>query len=183
MKVLLLRTSLDPFIHWMDREKQDCIPGVVAPWHGPISKWARVDTLEHFGCAEPRWYETPQMQASFSIWRKTPETMAFVTEWKNCCFNRMLVSDDPNPSGQKNLPDFVIQYGDQTLLSLLTLKKGLKGLTWITSDAPPFMDKSPEDWLSHLGGALNTSTTNRLLVSSSKMYVSMESLFRKSKVR
>ena len=182
MKVLLLRTSLDPFIEWMDREKQDCIPGVVAPWHGPISKWARADTLDHFGCTEPSCHQSPQMQASFSVWRKTPEIMSFVTEWKNCCFNRTLVSDDPNPSGQNNLPNFMIQYGDQTLLSLLTLKKGMKGLQWLNSEIPPFMDKSPEDWLSHMGGNLSTGAVNKLIHALSRLYVFLESFFRQSKV-
>jgi hypothetical protein len=182
MRVLLLRTSLEPFINWMDANGQDCIPGVHAPWHGPISKWARKDTLEAFGCAEPRFYQAPQMQASFSIWRKTPETMAFVTEWKECCFNRKLVSDDPNPSGQENFPEFITQYGDQTILSLLSLKKGLKGLEWPTSEIPPFMEKSPEDWLIHLGETVNNGPINRLLATSARAYLSLEVLFRQRRV-
>lgn len=182
MKVLLLRANLDPFIRWMDDRGQDCIPGVHAPWHGPISKWARKDTLAALGCDEPRFHQAPQMQASFSVWRRTPETLAFVKEWKDCCFNRMLVSDDPNPSGQENFPEFVTQYGDQTMLSLLTLKKGLKGLEWGDSEAPPFMDKSPEDWLMHLGGTIRDGPVNRMLATAAKTYLSLEVLFRKRRV-
>ena len=182
MKVLLLRANLDPFIRWMDEAQQDCIPGVHAPWHGPISQWTRKDTLAALGCDEPRFYQAPQMQASFSVWRKTPETLAFVKEWKDCCFNRMLVSDDPNPSGQENFLDFVTQYGDQTMLSLLTLRKGLRGLEWSTNEVPPFMEKSPEDWLVHLGGTIRNGPVNRLIATAAKSYLALEVLFRERKV-
>lgn len=182
MKVLLLRTGLEPFLRWMDAEQQDCIPGVRAPWLGPVSKWARRDTLEYFSCAESPWLQEPPMQASFSIWRKTPATLAFVTEWKECCLNRMLVSDDPNPSRRLDFPDFITQYGDQTLLSLLAMKKGLKGLIWETGAPPPFMEKSPEDWLRRFGEAIPNGPANWLIAAMAKCYLSFEVLFRERRV-
>jgi hypothetical protein len=182
MQVLLLRSNLDPFIEWMDNEDQDCIPGVHAPWYGPLSKWVRTDTLDAFQCNNPRFYRAPQMQASFSIWRKTPETMAFVSEWKTCCFNRILVSDDPNPSGQENFPDFITQQADQTMLSLLTLKNGLKGLKWSGEEIPPFVQKSPEDWLLHLGGQIHNGPLTSPLTIASKLYLSAEELIRRRKI-
>jgi len=183
MNVLLLRTGLDPFVEWMDATGQDCIPGVAAPWYGPLSKWVRRDTMEYFGFDTPEFYRLPQMQASFSLWRRTPETLRFVKEWKEHCFSRPLVSDDPNPSGRENAPDFVSQYGDQTILSLLTLKYGMKGMVWDGENTPPFMQKSPEDWLIHSGGTITNSTVNGILFQSAKIYLYTEGLFRKTDVR
>jgi hypothetical protein len=177
--VRLLRTSLAPFLGWMDDAGQDCLPGVEIPWHGPMSTWTKRDAFVLLGMDEERHKAAIPIQASFSLWRKTPATVDFVREWRDACRDRRLVSDDPSTCGLPEAPDFREHRHDQSVLSLLCFKHGLRPLRFAGDGQPGFPDRAPEDWLHHLGARIPRGGGNLLFVPTATVYQFAESILRR----
>jgi hypothetical protein len=177
--VRLMRTRLDPFLRWMDEQGQDCLPGAEIPWYGPMSVWTKRDAFVYLGMDEDRYKAAIPIQASFSLWRKTPAVMAFVREWKEACGDRRLVSDDPSTCGLPESADFREHRHDQSVLSLLCFKHGLTPLRHAGGKKPPFADRAPEDWLRSMGAEVPGGGLNLILSATAQVYQSVEGLLRR----
>lgn len=155
-------------ISWARAHSQFCLPGVLIPWCGPMSRWTKRDAFTLTDSDWPEIHSSIPIQASFSLWQSGPESRAFVRQWMDWCSDRRLVSDDANTLPLNNLPDFVEHRHDQSLLSLLCFKRGVQGLS-LGTQAPLFDEKNPCAAAGHLGEAQDGSITTALLLGISNL--------------
>jgi hypothetical protein len=156
---LFLDAPLDCFTIWMDRHQQDIMPGVYIPWGGSMEVWTKQDAFIATGIDGADVRNAPPIQASFSLWRNTAMTRAFVAEWLGWCVQRQLVSDDPSLNKETQSPKFKAHRHDQSLFNLCCHKHGIKGIH-IGPDEPHYNERDPSQILRHVFGA-NARTTVR----------------------
>lgn len=137
-----LDVRLDPLLDWMEQYRQAVLPGVSIPWHGPMSRWTKRDAFALTGCDSSIYSESPQIQASFSIWKRAPAAECILSQWMEWCTDRRLVSDDSNTCGLPELPDFKEHRHDQSLLSLLCIRESIRPL-YLGPNPPSFDEKNP----------------------------------------
>jgi hypothetical protein len=101
------------------------LPGTLVPQFGPNSRWTRRDCFVLMGCDEPRFWEHPQVQATFSLWLKNERALRFVDEWREYCSDLRIVGDGPNTCGLPNHPGFVDHRHDQSILTNLVVRDRL----------------------------------------------------------
>jgi hypothetical protein len=97
------------------------LPGVPILRQG---RWTKRDCFYYMGCDEPRFWNAPQVQATFSMWSGGSAT-DFVAEWLRCCTDRRCITDDPNECGLENLSGFRDHRHDQSVLTNLCVKQGV----------------------------------------------------------
>ena len=135
----LLTEQMTSFERWMVSANQDFFPGVqIQEHHGPMSRFTKRDTFVLMGMDQKEVHAGPVVQASFSLWKKSPVSLRFCKEWRDLCMNRAIVGDDPSQCGCPELPDFYEHRYDQSVLSLLCFRDGAQSLL-----APPGAD--PQD--------------------------------------
>lgn len=155
---ILIDTPLDPFLSWMEEQKQSIMPGVCIPWNGPMSVWTKHDAFAGSGVDGESIRRAAPIQASFSLWRNKETTREFVREWLSCCVQRQLISDDPSVCVQTEAPDFKAHRHDQSLLNLCCHKHGIKGIE-IGTREPTWNERDPSHVLQHVFGADSRTTT------------------------
>ena len=171
---ILIRHPLGFWNSYLDEHKLHCIPGVLIPWWGPNRIWTKRHTLAALGLDQPSYKECPQVQASWSVWRKCPETLRFLQEWSNLCQRRDIVSGDLPNGIAGECPGFIEHRWDQSLLTLLTLRDNLKAIDSMLSPDPHINEKSCDDWMKRLGQSTSFSTTYLLLRIASLVYAQLE---------
>jgi hypothetical protein len=123
--------AVDPLLEWADTLGDGAMPGVSVPHFGLNAKWTKRDCFVYMDCDSERFWQHPQIQASYSVWKKTRATTDFVAEWLRYCCDPRIVTDAPNTCGLNNLPGFVEHRHDQSVLTNLVIASGR-----------PFMDGS-----------------------------------------
>ena len=88
--------------------------------------WTKRDTFIPMGCDTAQYAETKQLEAAFSLWRKTAFSMKFAQEWLSCAQDERIITDMPNQGGKENYPGFRGQRHDQSVWSILCKKHQLK---------------------------------------------------------
>lgn len=145
-----LTMTVEPFLEWMEANRQEMLPGMRIPWKGPMSMWTKRDALVFSGMDTVDTHAAIPVQASFSLWRAGTASRELVIEWLNLASRRELISDDPGICGLPELPNFHDHRHDQSLLTLCCLKHGIKGLD-IGETMPPIDTKHPSEvarWIS-----------------------------------
>lgn len=84
--------------------------------------WAKRDAFVLMGLDEERYWNSPQVDANFQVYRKCEASMQFVEEWLNYCCNPQIITDTPNTSGLPNFPNMFNHIHDQAIISLLAEK-------------------------------------------------------------
>ena len=84
--------------------------------------WAKRDVFVLMQLDEERYWNSPQVDANFQIYRKCNESIIFVTEWLNYCCNEQIITDSPNKSGKPNFENMFAHIHDQAIISLLAEK-------------------------------------------------------------
>ena len=115
--------SIDPLIELCTRDRQDVI---VFELHYPEREWTKRDAFVLAGCDTPQFTDTPQRLASFSLWRRSPASLAVAREWLDLAQDERLLTDVDNQMGLPNYPGFREHRHDQSLFSLVTKKHGLQ---------------------------------------------------------
>jgi len=159
----LLSGSLQVFLDWMQKHEQTVMPGINIPWGGPMSKWTKRDAFVSMSMDSPQVHSSSPIQASFSIWINTPNSKNIINEWLALSADRQMISDDPTQSGLPELPDFHEHRHDQSLLSLVCLKRGLQGVD-LGVDEPIFDPKHPTEISKFLSGKKNKLSLKGTLV-------------------
>ena len=159
----LLSGSLQFFLDWMKTHKQSVMPGIKIPWGGPMSMWTKRDAFVSMAMDTPEVYSSSPIQASFSIWVNNPESRGIVSEWMVISGNRQMISDDPSKLGFPELPDFYEHRHDQSLLSLVCLKRRIEGMD-VGCDMPSVDAKHPSEVARLLSGKTAESTAQGRLV-------------------
>jgi hypothetical protein len=77
-------------------------------------------------CDSPAYWQHPQIQATYSIWQKSPQSLAFVHEWLRWCSQPAVLTDEIALARIRNFPDFIDHRHDQSVLTNLAIKRGVK---------------------------------------------------------
>lgn len=88
--------------------------------------WAKRDVFVLMGFDEPRYWDSPQLEGCFGIFKKTDFSLQFVEEWLRWCCDERVLTDLPNTQGKENFAPFIMHIHDQVILSLLAEKHGLE---------------------------------------------------------
>ena len=88
--------------------------------------WTKRDAFIGLECDEPKYYEAEQILGSPQLYRANEKSIEFVSTWLSYCQNIHLLTDLPNMLGEDNLPDFKDHRHDQSVLSLLALKRSVE---------------------------------------------------------
>lgn len=78
------------------------------------------------GCDEARYTDTPQSIGGYFVCRKAPEVEAFLDEVLQYAQDIRIISDKPNVMGLPNYEEFTDHRHDQSVISLISKKHGLK---------------------------------------------------------
>ena len=124
----LLSGSLQFFLDWMKAHKQSVMPGIQIPWGGPMSMWTKRDAFVSMSMDSTQVYSSSPIQASFSIWVNNLASRDIAKAWMVLSADRQMISDDASKLGLPELPDFREHRHDQSLLSLVCLKRGVMGI-------------------------------------------------------
>jgi hypothetical protein len=106
----------------------DCIAGVRIPHWGANRLWTKRSAFQYLGLCDDRYKNEPQIQASWSVWRKCPRTESFVAEWAELCQQLNLVGGHLENGLDGEVPGFQEHRWDQSLLTLLALRDGMPNL-------------------------------------------------------
>ena len=102
------------------------LPGLYLPRYGRNAIWTKGECFAALGCEDSIFKEHPQIQATFSVWEKHDASIDFVSTWLDWCTNPAALIDDHIDPNIPDAPDFREHRHDQSVLTLLTLKRGLK---------------------------------------------------------
>lgn len=122
----IFEQSPGPLLFWCEKENNGILPGVYIPQHGPNKHWTKRDCFVAMKCDSAEYWDHPQIQATFSIWQKNANAVDFVTEWLDWSQRVEVITDNPNRLGLDNFDGFVAHRHDQSVLTNLVIKHGLK---------------------------------------------------------
>jgi|GEM_PF-2538163 len=94
------------------------MPGVFVPSHGENWRWTHAKCFEVMGCNNPKYFESPQVEASVSMWVVNDKNIAFLEEWLSFCLDLDVVGD----STEEERDGFVCHRYDQSILTNLVIK-------------------------------------------------------------
>jgi hypothetical protein len=82
------------------------------------------DCFYLMGCDEPKFWESRQVLATWSIWHGS-RAVEFVAEWLAYCLDRWCLTDDPSECGLPELPGYIGRRHDQSIVTNLCVRRGL----------------------------------------------------------
>ena len=147
-----LDRGLQPFVEWMDEQRQDFLPGLAITWRGSMSVWTKRDAFVLTDMDQPEIHRLAPIQASFSLWRACHPSRDFLDDWLAWCSLRELISDDPSVCGLPELPDYFEHRHDQALLTLCCHRRGCLGLD-LGNRSVSFDTRNPSEVLAHIFAA------------------------------
>ena len=116
--------TLGPVLDW-SVEHGGMFPGVYIPEHGRNAKWTKRECFVLMNCDSDRYWDHPQVQATFSVWRKSAEAVQTIDEWLSACLIPGVISDEGVLDGVEDFPDFVDHRHDQSVLTNVVIRRGL----------------------------------------------------------
>jgi hypothetical protein len=117
---------LAPLLDWCERQNSGLLPGVYVPEYGPNRKWTKRECFVLMGCDAPTYWDHPQIQATYSLWQKSEQAAALLDEWLKWCTTPGVLSDAMTLPHVRNFPDFVDHRHDQSVLTNLVIKHGIR---------------------------------------------------------
>jgi hypothetical protein len=124
---------LAPLLDWCERHNSGLLPGVYIPEDGPSRKWTKHECFVLMGCDAPAYWEHPQIQATFSVWQKSPQSQRLLDEWLQWCTTPGAITDEIVLPHVRDLPGFIDHRHDQSILTNVVIKHGVKchGDPWV----------------------------------------------------
>lgn len=94
----------------------------------PLCEWqfTKADAFELLSCKDVDYKMTAQAQGGFLYIRKTQDSMSFIKKWLDACCDLRLLHPDNIALGLENPVGFHGHREDQSILSLLCKKHGIK---------------------------------------------------------
>lgn len=89
-------------------------------------EWTKRDAFILMDCDSPKYSESRQRLAGFSLWRKSEFTMDFADEYLRYAQDERIILDLENQCGSPNYQEFKEHRHDQSIISLLTKKYDLE---------------------------------------------------------
>jgi len=87
--------------------------------------WTKRDAFILMDCDSPKYSESKQRLASYSLWKKSRFTMDLIHEFLCYSQDERIITDLENQCGHPNYPEFDENRHDQSIFSLLTKKYDL----------------------------------------------------------
>jgi hypothetical protein len=88
--------------------------------------WTKRDCFVLMDCDSKEYWNSPQVQAGINIWKNTPRVRSFLEEWLEYCKDPRIITDQPNTCGEDNLTEYQDHRHDQSILTNLLIKKGIR---------------------------------------------------------
>ncbi len=126
--------SVRDLVDWCTADQFGFIPGVSIPFVGANKFWTKRDCFHFMGCDTPEYWNSSPTSANLSVWRNSPKAREFVCQWMTYCLDPRIISDAPNVCGLPNHDDFLDHRQDQSILSNLVVKHGIKLPDYHTPD-------------------------------------------------
>lgn len=111
--------KISTLIHQMERDRQDIF---LSYGIAPCKDWTKRDAFVLMDCDKVEAYNSIMVSGGYVIVRKTDVSVEFIKKWQEYCCDIRIVSDEPNRCNKPNLPGFVENRHDQSILSLLAYK-------------------------------------------------------------
>jgi hypothetical protein len=119
---VLISRSLREWDAFLTDRGFPCIAGVRIPDWGLNQLWTKGSVFAVLGLDDRRFTHEPQVQASWSVWKKCPQTEAFIREWAALCQRLDLVGGRLENGTDGEVLGFQAHRWDQSLLTLLALR-------------------------------------------------------------
>jgi len=139
---VLISRSLREWDAYLTENNFPCIAGVSIPNWGPNRLWTKRSVFKSMGLQGERYENSPQVQASWSVWRKGPQAESLVAEWTQLCQRLDLVGGQLEHGPAAEVPGFHEHRWDQSLLTLLVMREHLPVLDCATRPSPVSNEKS-----------------------------------------
>lgn len=134
--------SLQPIVDICNREDVVLFENRDGNRRGEVHKngeWTKRDCFIKMKCDEQTYYDAGHVDASYQLFKKTPENMGLIEEYVTLSKDDAVITDSPCTLGN-NLTRFIGHRHDQSILSLLAAKRNIK------------MYPSPSECGNHLAG-------------------------------
>lgn len=118
--------------------------------HGPMSKWTKRDAFVLMNMDRQGIYELPPIQATWSFWTNSKESIDFLEKWLSYCSDPRILTDMENTQGFDNLTDFVDHRHDQAVLSLLAYKEKAPFLNYKNNLIEKILLLRPQSRFAHM---------------------------------
>lgn len=120
-------------VHLARTIQQGFVIGPVIHQHGAGAYWTKRDAFLLLDADRPEIVNGPQLQATWSLWRCTPEALRFADLWLAACCDPRIVTDMPNTLGRPNYPGFHEHRHDQSALTLLAYREDVTVLEFAST--------------------------------------------------
>jgi hypothetical protein len=133
--------SIDEIIPFMDETEEKLLLFELEDFH-PNKRWTKRDCFINLGLDAEPYISQTQLLASYVLMRKNHFVISFMKQWLLYGQDYRNITDSPNELGLPNYPEFVDHRHDQSILSLLGRKYGIRNIPdigqygegrWITS--------------------------------------------------
>ncbi|MBD2494030.1 hypothetical protein [Nostoc sp. FACHB-280] len=105
------------------------------------SHWTKRDTFVYMNCEEVKYHEARQIQATWMLLQKNDFVINFVNEWLQYNLDERIASQSlPNTCGLPNLPGFKKHRNDQSIITNLVIKYGIKTFEFGDKDINIFIN-------------------------------------------
>ena len=116
-------------------------------------EWTKRDALILMDCDKEEYCNSHQIMATFIVLKKSDRIVRFIEEWLAYCEDERIITDNANIMGKENYPEFIENRYDQSVLSLLAKKRGLRVYDNPTQLIYGWLGETieigEETWLSH----------------------------------
>jgi len=116
---ICLLDDLSPLLALADKQ-----PIVLFTNHDRLMKtWTKRDVFVYLNCDTHVYYDAEQLVAGYQLYKNGDISRGFVKEYLALCTDKRLLLDGDNVCGLNNAPEFQEHRHDQSILSLIALKK------------------------------------------------------------
>ncbi len=99
-------------------------------------EWTKRDCFILMNADGPEFWDAPQLMAGIQIYRNCREARSFLAEWFDAATDERVLTDMPNTMGLENLEGFREHRHDQSILTILALRHGIRALPNPGEDTP-----------------------------------------------
>jgi len=92
-------------------------------------QYSKRDALILMDCDSEEYLFTDQMTGGFLLIRNSSNSRELLEEWLSYARDERIITDNPNTLGKDNYSEFIENRHDQTVLSLLCKKRGIKPIS------------------------------------------------------
>ncbi|MFT5308495.1 MAG: hypothetical protein ACI93R_002710 [Flavobacteriales bacterium] len=103
--------------------RSGCIAGVEIPEYGLNKFWTKAECFDLMGCGNEKYKESPQIEATTSIWVVGDNNRKILKEWLNYCLDVRVICDVAVENNE--IPNFIEHRHDQSILTNLVVKYNL----------------------------------------------------------